>query len=293
MLFEVYWHISTFIGLNKRLLNIQYFHYSSLEFVNLVNTSTFLLSEFSYLLREAICVNTIFKARLLQTRKMLANTSASSWIKYSDWHWGCSDSVINIRESSLSPGPRSTPMESPLVVGPGDPFDPGYTELIRVSLGLLRQDARAKGGVMGYHPRLKWRRVLTYNRLFNHSFFRTLYIYIIYTSLYTYVYALRSFQLVSVTLYTTLCWMSPRVTAFMLRDWKDRVCDGYAWLVCVYVYCFCNGVRNIARSTRGVSVPVQPVPERSRRRERSGSRLKIAADSFNARGRSRTRSRLQ
>jgi len=228
---------------------------------------------------------------------MFTDTNAPSWIKYSDWHWGCSDSVINIRESSLSSGPRSTPMESPLVVGPGDPFDPGYTELIRVSLGLLHQGARAKGGVMGHHPRLKWRRVLTY-RLFSHSFFRTLYIYIyiyIYTHtiIYTYVYALRSFQLVSVTLYTTLCWMSPRVTAFMLRDWKDRVCDGYAWLVCVYVYCFCNGVRNIARSTRGVSVPVQPVPERSRRREKSGTRLKIAADSSNARGQSRTRSRLQ
>ena len=119
---------------------------------------------------------------------MFTDTNAPSWIKYSDWHWGCSDSVINIRESSLSSGPRSTPMESPLVVGPGDPFDPGYTELIRVSLGLLHQGARAKGGVMGHHPRLKWRRVLTY-RLFSHSFFRTLYIYIyIYTHTPLYIH---------------------------------------------------------------------------------------------------------
>ncbi|KAG5320005.1 TENA protein, partial [Acromyrmex heyeri] len=55
-------------------------------------------------------------------------------------------SYAHMDEYTESPGPRSMPMESPLVVGPGDPFDPGYTELIRVSLGLLHQGTRAKGG---------------------------------------------------------------------------------------------------------------------------------------------------
>lgn len=49
-----------------------------------------------------------------------------------------------------------------------------------------------------------------------------IYIYIIYTCIIV-VYiqmCVRSFQLVSVTCITTLCWMSLWVTAFMLRDWR-------------------------------------------------------------------------